>query len=166
VITQLLEFARPMSLEKKATSLQALVRHSLKMVEADAKRKGISIRIDLPELSKEVWIDPDKMEQVLLNLYLNAIESMETQGTLTVELRQHPESPSAEIVVSDTGAGIKDEDLVHVFDPYFTTKASGSGLGLAIVHKIIESHNGEVKIQSRYGGGTSVSVFLPPLTEV
>jgi two-component system, NtrC family, sensor histidine kinase HydH len=109
---------------------------------------------------KEVTLDPDKMKQVLLNLYLNALEAMEKNGTLTVDIRDAP-SDTVEIAVSDTGAGIKKADLAHVFDPYFTTKPSGTGLGLAIVHKIIESHGGEIRVESREGEGTRFVVSLP-----
>jgi two-component system sensor histidine kinase HydH len=63
--------------------------------------------------------------------------------------------------VSDSGTGIKHEDLPHLFDPYFTTKPSGTGLGLAIVHKIIESHGGEVSVESRYGEGATVTIQFP-----
>ncbi len=82
-------------------------------------------------------------------------------GALSVELSWDENSQGARIAVSDTGAGINKEDLVHVFDPYFTTKQSGTGLGLAIVHKIIESHKGEVRVESEPGKGTTVTILLP-----
>ena len=82
-------------------------------------------------------------------------------GSLSVEVFWDNDSRRARITVSDTGIGIKKEDLVHIFDPYFTTKQSGTGLGLAIVHNIIESHNGEIKVESEPGNGTKVTVMLP-----
>jgi two-component system sensor histidine kinase HydH len=161
VIGQLLEFARPMSVRKKATSLQTVIQHSLKMVERDAQAKNIDIKTNLSPEIKEVSIDPDRMNQVLLNLYLNGIEAMEDGGTLSVELNPDEDRKQIRIVVSDTGIGINKEDLIHVFDPYFTTKQSGTGLGLAIVHKIIESHNGEMKVESDPEKGTTVTIILP-----
>jgi len=110
---------------------------------------------------KDVSIDTDRISQVFLNLYLNAIESMEQGGTLCIDSSLDEKSGKVTIVISDTGAGIKREDLVHVFDPYFTTKQSGTGLGLAIVHRIIEAHRGEVRIDSEPGKGTTVTIFLP-----
>jgi two-component system sensor histidine kinase HydH len=96
-----------------------------------------------------------------LNLYLNAIESMESEGSMTVMLRGNVKKDGVEIRVSDTGTGIDENDFAHIFDPYFTTKASGTGLGLAIVHNIVEAHNGEIKVESRLGQGTTVRILLP-----
>ena len=161
VIGQLLEFARPMSVQKKPTLMQTVIQHSLKMIEREAQVKNIRINTNFSPEVKEVPIDPDRINQVFLNLYLNAIEGMEAGGTLSVDLSWDEDSQRIKITVSDTGIGIAKEDLVHVFDPYFTTKQSGTGLGLAIVHKIIESHRGEVRVESEPGKGTTVTVFLP-----
>jgi two-component system, NtrC family, sensor histidine kinase HydH len=161
VVGQLLEFARPLNIEKKPTSLGALVQHSLKMIEADANGRGIKTNTSIPPDMEKAFVDPDKMEQVFLNLYLNAFEAMENGGTLFVELREDDSVGAVRIIISDNGTGIKDEDLTRVFDPYFTTKSSGTGLGLAIVHKIIESHGGEVRMESRHGEGTAVTILLP-----
>jgi len=161
VISQLLEFARPMNIRKKTASLETVIKDSLKMVEGDAHQKGINVDFSGDPQIKEVWIDPDRIRQVLLNLYLNAIEAMESGGTLSVKLRQNDDTGRFRIIVSDSGKGIKNEDLPHLFDPYFTTKPSGTGLGLAIVHKIIESHGGEISVESRYGEGSFVTIRLP-----
>jgi signal transduction histidine kinase len=88
-------------------------------------------------------------------------EAMKHGGSLSVELSRAHTSQEIKIAISDTGVGIKKEDLVHIFDPCFTTKQSGTGLGLAIVHKIIESHKGEVRVESELDKGTTVKVFLP-----
>jgi len=161
VISQLLEFARPLAIQKKRASLQSLIQHSLKMIERQASAKGVQVRSNLPSEIREVELDPDGINQVLLNLYLNAVEAMDQGGTLTVSLHREERSPWVKIVVSDTGRGISKEDLEHVFDPYFTTKQTGTGLGLAIVHKIIEAHGGEVRAESDIERGTTVSVLLP-----
>jgi two-component system sensor histidine kinase HydH len=161
VITQLLEFARPPVIQKKRASLQSMIQHSLKMIERQASAKDIQILSHLPSDVKEVDLDPDGINQVLLNLYLNAIEAMDQGGTLSVSLSVDEGSPWVKIKVSDTGTGISKEDLEHVFDPYFTTKQTGTGLGLAIVHKIVEAHRGEVRAESEIGRGTTVTVLLP-----
>ena len=161
VIGQLLEFARPVKINKKSTSIHTLVQHSLKMIQRQAQEQNINISTNLSPEIKDVSIDPDRINQVLLNLYLNSIEAMEHGGTLSVELSWDHDSQRAKIAVSDTGVGINKEDLVHVFDPYFTTKQSGTGLGLAIVHRVIESHNGEVRVESEPGKGTTVTIFFP-----
>jgi two-component system sensor histidine kinase HydH len=163
VITQLLDFARPLSIVKKRTSFQNLIHHTLKMVERQAREKNIRLEEIIPADMGEVEIDPDRFSQILLNLYLNAIEAMgERGGVLNVALsREKDPSPAVKIAVSDTGVGIKKEDLDHIFDPYFTTKPSGTGLGLAIVHKIVEAHKGEVRVQSDPGRGTTFSIYIP-----
>lgn len=165
VITQLLEFARPLAIQKKRTPLQILINHSLQMIETQAQEKNIEIEKSFASEPLEAVVDPDRMSQVLLNLYLNAMQSMEGKGgLLTVSLsREKGPQPSVRISVKDTGTGIAKEDLDHVFDPYFTTKQSGTGLGLAIVHKIIESHQGEIRVESEPGHGTTVSFYLPLL---
>ncbi|MBW1728778.1 MAG: hypothetical protein JRJ62_14670 [Deltaproteobacteria bacterium] len=105
-------------------------------------------------------IDSDRFSQCLLNLYLNALQAMDTGGRLTIE-NSITEGNSINIEIKDTGSGIKTEDLNKIFDPYFTTKAKGTGLGLAIVHKIIEAHNGQIKIRSVPGQGTVFTIVIP-----
>ncbi|MDD5206295.1 MAG: ATP-binding protein [Desulfobacterales bacterium] len=161
VISQLLEFARPMTVARRPSSPQDLIRHSLRMIQRQALEKEIRIRTDLPEEVQEVSMDPDRVNQVLLNLYLNSIEAMEKGGELTVDLQPAVGRRGIEILVSDTGAGIRKEDLAHIFDPYFTTRPSGTGLGLAIVHNIMESHKGEVRVESEPGKGTRVTLYFP-----
>ncbi|UCH06754.1 MAG: PAS domain-containing protein [Deltaproteobacteria bacterium] len=165
VIGQLLEFARPVAIIKKPTSLETLIKHSIKMVEGQARAKGIKTTTSFSPGIKDAFVDPDKISQVLLNLYLNAIEAMDQGGRLSVSLDWDEHSQIARITVTDTGEGIRKEDLAHVFDPYFTTKESGTGLGLAIVHNIIESHSGEIRVESEQGKGTSVTILLPVSTE-
>jgi two-component system sensor histidine kinase HydH len=161
VIGQLLEFARPLNIEKKPTSILNFLEHSLKLIEGDANKKGVSIEFTKSSETEEVNIDPDRVKQVLLNLYLNALDAMEKGGTLSIEPLIDADSGHIKIIISDSGKGINSEDLAHVFDPYFTTKSSGTGLGLAIVHNIVESHQGEVWIESKLGEGTKVTISLP-----
>lgn len=160
VIGQLLEFARPMNIQLKPTSLQPLVKHTMKMIENQAREKNIEIKTTFSDHVDEVMIDTDRMSQVFLNLYLNAIEAMEEGGTLFIGLT-HLDSGETKIVISDTGKGIAPPDHSRIFDPYFTTKPSGTGLGLAIVHRIVEAHKGEIVVESRQGTGTVVSIILP-----
>ncbi len=160
VIGQLLEFARPMEMKRQWTSIQEVIRHTLRMIEGQAKAKNVAIRTDLPQHIGNIFIDSDKITQVLLNLYLNGMEAMEEGGALTIAVLPH-ESRMVRIDVSDTGKGIDEKDLARIFDPYFTTRSSGTGIGLAIVHKIIESHDGELRVTSEPGKGTTVSIFLP-----
>jgi two-component system sensor histidine kinase HydH len=160
VIGQLLEFAHPMDIHIKPTSLQTLVQGSLKLIEGDLHRKDLQVNVGIASDIPEVIIDPDKFKQVFLNLFLNAIDAMKKGDTLTVEARRAADTRGVQITISDTGRGIKEEELPHIFDPYFTTKSSGTGLGLAIVHKIIESHKGKIRVDSRTGIGTRVTISI------
>ncbi len=160
VITQLLEFARPLTMERVPTALPVVIRHALKMVEGEAHRKGISIETNLDSGIGDVPLDADRMTQVFLNLCLNAIAAMEAGGVLSVSLSPQDER-TVRITVADTGIGIPKEDLHRVFDPYFTTRSSGTGLGLAIVHKIVEAHGGDVRLESEPGKGTTANILLP-----
>jgi two-component system sensor histidine kinase HydH len=160
VIGQLLEFAKPMEMKKHWTSIEEVIGNTLKMIEGQAKTRNVAVRTDLPPHLGDIFIDRDKITQVLLNLYLNAVEAMDKGGTLTVAVLPH-EGSMVRIDVSDTGKGIDEKDLARIFDPYFTTRSSGTGLGLAIVHKIMESHDGELRVTSEPEKGTTVSIFLP-----
>jgi len=106
-------------------------------------------------------VDPDRLNQVLLNLYLNAIESMTGGDELKIELLSDPEADGIDIKISDTGCGISAEDLPKIFDPYYTTKSSGTGLGLAIAHNIIEAIGGQILVKSQPGQGTVFRIILP-----
>ena len=162
VVGQLLEFARPVTISKRPLNLKTFVADSLKLVERQAAEKTIRIQTNLVGLAETVLIDPDKMNQVLLNLYLNAIESMdEGGGSLSVTLAADNPARQATIGIADTGSGIREQDLGHIFDPYFTTKAAGTGLGLAIAQKIVEGHGGAIRIDSKSGRGTTVTIVLP-----
>jgi two-component system sensor histidine kinase HydH len=167
VITQLLEFARPLEMNRVPTLLPAVIRHALKMVEGEARNKGVTFETKFPaEIGENpLPLDADRMTQVFLNLCLNAIAAMEAGGVLRVSLARQDER-TVRITIADTGTGIPKEDLPRVFDPYFTTRTSGTGLGLAIVHKIVEAHGGEVLLESEPGQGTSESILLPQNTEI
>jgi two-component system sensor histidine kinase HydH len=161
VVGQLLEFARPISIKPQQISLQALVTDSLKLIVDQAAEKNISIHVQNNARVDEARIDPDRINQVLLNLYLNAIDSMESGGELKVEISAGGQDRDTVIQVSDTGSGIRPEDLTKIFEPYFTTKSTGTGLGLAIAHNIIEAMGGNIKVTSDSGNGTSFRVTIP-----
>ena len=163
VITQLLEFARPVSITPQQISLKNLMQDSLKLIEQQARAKNITVRDNHSAPFDSFQTDPDRMNQVLLNLYLNAIEAMDKKGVLTVSVLGHEGSESIEITVTDTGRGIKAEDVANIFDPYFTTKSAGTGLGLAISHNIIEAMGGDIKVNSEVNKGTTFTIMLPSL---
>lgn len=154
VISQLIEFARPLALKKEKTAMAGLVRQTVKLVEAEARENNVRIDVRAPENLPEAEVDPDKIKQVLLNIFLNALAAMPGGGSLSVELAQT--TNALEVVVSDTGTGIDEKDLPLIYDPYFTSKPAGTGLGLAVVQKIMEAHGAFLQIESRAGAGTRV----------
>ena len=160
VISELLEFARPAEIKRRPYDLNDLLRHCLQLVQQDASAKQIDIQGNFADELCQVAVDPDRMSQCILNLYLNAIEAMATRGRLTVTSEQtvHQE---VRIQITDTGDGIAAVDLEQIFNPYFTTKSKGTGLGLAIVHKIVEAHDGHIQVESVPGEGTRFTLTLP-----
>lgn len=159
VISELLEFARPIQLELKKTRICELVDKALRLIKYEADPAGIkiisSVEPDLPE----VEVDKDRLTQVLLNIFINAIQAMASGGTLTVNVKAVENSLQFEIL--DTGSGISPQDQANIFNPYFTTKKRGTGLGLAIAFKIIESHGGTITIESLKNKGTTFVISIP-----
>jgi two-component system, NtrC family, sensor histidine kinase HydH len=160
VITELLEFARPTDLKREPTRVGPLLSRSIQLIQQDAANKNISIDLQVNPDIGSVWIDPDRLAQCLLNLYVNAIQAMQAGGTLTVAYTAAG-ADFVDITVTDTGTGISDDQLHSIFDPYFTSKKRGTGLGLAIVYKIIEAHQGHIAVESNMGQGTSFTITLP-----
>ncbi|MCK5487296.1 MAG: histidine kinase, partial [Desulfobacterales bacterium] len=161
VVGQLLELARPISVKKQRISLQDLLKDSIKLIEDRAAAKGISVQTQHAAGVDSVWGDPDRINQILLNLYLNAIDSMESGGELKVALSSDGENSEIFIRISDSGCGISPEHLSKIFDPYFTTKSTGTGLGLAIAHNIVEALGGKITVESDKEVGTTFTVALP-----
>ena len=161
VVGQLLEFARPVSVQKKKTSVNALVADSLKLVERKAAQDGISLKAVPAADDPKIDLDANRVNQVLLNLLKNAMEAMPEGGTLTVTVQRSDDGNGVAVAVSDSGCGIADESLPHVYDLYYTTKPTGTGLGLAIVHNIVEAHGGKITVDSIEGKGSTFTVYLP-----
>jgi two-component system sensor histidine kinase HydH len=160
VISELLEFARPTKLNLKPSNLNELLKHSARLIEQEATAKNVQVQMDLNPDSVRADVDPDRLTQCFLNLYLNALQVMENGGQLTIRSSTRGDD-SVVIDIKDNGAGISPDDLGKIFDPYYTTKPKGTGLGLPIVHKIIEAHQGQVKVRSTVGQGTVFSIILP-----
>lgn len=160
VISELLEFARPTKLKPKPSDLNEILMHSVRLVQQEAAAKNVDIQLHLTPDIPDMNVDPDRLTQCFLNLYLNALQAMEKGGQLTVSSAIREDDIFA-IDIKDNGRGISADDLSKIFDPYFTTKPKGTGLGLAIVHKIIEAHQGQIKVRSALGQGTVFSIALP-----
>ena len=167
---EILDYARPAEPFLKMEDINEIIESCLYAFRIRASHSVVTIETDLANHLPQVYVDRQQMKQVLLNLFLNASESMSSAGgTLTVRshavLRQDGES-WVQIEVRDTGSGIAQSDLEHIFDPFFTTKHhseeyEGTGLGLAIAHQIIQEHKGHVEVKSEMGTGATFFVNLP-----
>ena len=160
VVSQLLEFSRPMRVYVQTGELKPLIEDTFRLVDQQATSAGVTMVLEMADKERCARMDADKMKQVLLNLYYNALDAMPDGGQLLVRVAD-VENGAVCLQVSDTGTGIETKDQPHVFEPYFSTKKSGTGLGLAIVHNIIEAHQGKIQIDSRQGVGTMVRIILP-----
>jgi two-component system sensor histidine kinase HydH len=160
VISELLEFARPSKVDLKPTDINAVLDHSMRLIGQDADAKNIKIDLETNNNLPDALLDPDRFTQCLLNLYLNSIQSMPSGGNLTVS-SDYDGDKLVKVTVRDTGVGINEEDINHIFDPYFTTKAKGTGLGLAVLHKIVEAHDGKIIVHSALDKGTVFTISLP-----
>jgi two-component system sensor histidine kinase HydH len=161
VITDLLDFARPKEPRRESQPLAPIADHALSILAPDlAARKVAVARLFTADLPP-VPVDRDQILRLFINLILNAAESMETGGELTIGLDRRTSPEGIEITVSDTGTGIAPEDRERIFEPFFSRKRKGTGLGLAIVHQIVETHQGTIALESRPEAGTTFRIRLP-----
>lgn len=159
-ITDFLNYSRPATVNSQPTDLRAVIDASLRIVENQAADSGIKISVIEHEDVPRVPADAEFLRSVFNNLFINAIQAMETDGgQLKVKIDAETEFVTVEI--ADTGKGIPHENLENIFEPYFSTKETGTGLGLAIVKKVIEMHNGTITVSSAENEGTTFTIKLP-----
>jgi len=167
LINDLLSFARPSRPNVAEESMNDVVDGIARILETEAKEKGVEITRDFGAKLPKVWIDREQMKQVFMNLILNAIQAMKEGGSIFISTRltAKDEAPHSgqfvQVEVRDTGVGIPADNLDHIFDPFFTSKDEGSGLGLSISHQIVQEHGGYVTVESRVGVGTTFYINLP-----
>ena len=165
VVGQLLEFSRPLAIHRQAVRLKPFLEEAVKLVARQSSETGVTTTLEMVDETLAAVMDADKMSQVMLNLFLNALDAMPGGGRLTVRVSNNGNG-WVQIQVADTGEGIDPSDQPHVFEPYFSTKNTGTGLGLAIVHNIVKAHQGDILVESRPGQGTTVQITLPAAKEV
>lgn len=158
IIENFLRFAKPQNLSLSTVPLETIVGDVLDIVRIRAEVSGIRIDTDV-ERDAVCICDADQIKQALVNIVLNAIDAIGTDGVIAIGARLEPDC--AVFAVEDTGGGIEKEILTKVFDPYFTTKDSGTGLGLSEVHRIVSAHGGRVRAENSGGGGAVFTIELP-----
>ncbi|MBN2036973.1 MAG: PAS domain S-box protein [Chitinispirillaceae bacterium] len=170
IVSNLLVYTRPVKADFRKVQLEILLEEVIDYIEIEIERLGHAITVSRAwDRKKKTFVlaDPEKMEQVIMNLCLNAIQAMPQGGGLTVAIEKPPHKDHEFIgfSIKDTGTGIARDHIKKIFDPFFTTRENGTGLGLAIVKKFVESHRGYINAESKPGKGTALRVFIPRLKE-
>ena len=162
LIRDLLDFSRETIPHKEQVNINEIIKKTISIIEKQVYFENVEIIKELSEGLPEIMIDINQFEQVLINLALNAVESMSDGGKLIVRTMAL-ESTSVIIKVIDTGSGIPEENIDKIFDPFFTTKevGKGTGLGLAVTYGIIQRHGGQISVESSIGSGTTFTITLP-----
>lgn len=160
-VRDLLNFAKPPDPHCIKTHITPVIERAIRFLGAQAKRQNVGINVVIMDDIKEVYIDPEQMQQVFLNIMINAMHSISGGGAITIATYMREEEKEAEISISDTGYGISEENIKNVFKPFFTTRHMGTGLGLAISKNIIEKHGGRIELESSIGVGSNFRIILP-----
>ncbi|MEW6776346.1 MAG: ATP-binding protein [Bdellovibrionota bacterium] len=159
IVGDLLLYAKPLALRKEPSAVSSLIERAREAAAAQAGAKGVRFEVRVEPSSMRVFADPGRLQQVLLNLLLNAAQASPPGGTVRILARE--ENGSVSLLVQDEGPGIAPENLGKIYDPFFTTKADGTGLGLANARKIVLAHGGELRVESSSGKGAAFEIRLP-----
>jgi len=159
ILTDLLQTARPHPPEVRPSDLNTTIEHAVMLARQQVLSKPVQIDLEKDPALPLVEHDSDQMHQVLLNLLLNAVQAIESAGTVRVLI--HGRKDRVLISVADTGRGISPEHLPFIFRPFYTTKGNGTGLGLSLARRIVEDHRGRIEVESEVGHGTEFLITLP-----
>ncbi len=161
VVNNFLSFARPAKPDLLPCKIDEIIEPVIKLLKPEFEKNDISIEKEIEKGLPEISGDAQQLQQVFLNISLNAIQAMPDGGNLYVSIKKI--EPYIKIDFRDTGAGISKENLEKLFTPFFTTKKEGNGIGLAISYRIIENHRGKISVESELNRGSGFSVKLPYL---
>ncbi len=172
-------YAKPVRPDPSASHIKKIIQEVIMLFKRKMHEQNIEIKEFYARDLDKVFVDANQIQQVFLNLFINAMDAMSGGGTINISARnalqpqpfvdRRKRAPALlseryiEIQVSDTGAGIPTEALEQIFDPFFTTKTNGTGLGLSIVYQIVKEHGGQIEVQSEAGNGTIFFILLPAL---
>lgn len=178
LLRTLFSYAKPREPNRKKYQLETIIKEVLILIEDRIKKGNIDFETRLSDSLPSVFVDFHQIQQIFINLFINAIEAIENGGKLIIEasiletqlqpkdrrntrLPETKKTQYVQVKVIDNGCGIKQEQLNRIFDPFFTTKATGTGLGLSIVYRIVEEHKGDIRVDSEPGKGTTFTILLP-----
>ncbi|MCU0530712.1 MAG: ATP-binding protein [Syntrophales bacterium] len=165
LVKGMLDFSRPAPPQLKKESIHRALEDAVALMDSQFAKHGIRVVMNLADEVPDIVFDNRQIQQVFVNMLLNAMQAMPEGGTVTIETRVGGETKELSrylsVYISDTGIGIPRENFSKIFDPFFTTKPEGTGLGLSIAHKILEQHGALMEIRSRIGQGTMFIVRFP-----
>jgi len=166
IVRQLVDFSRPTSDQPQSTDVNSVIRSAVGIIKFEERAKNINFHVDLDQNLPLVKLIPDQLQQVIINILVNAIDAMESSGEdLYVQTRKM--NHSIQIKIKDTGIGIPKEHVKRIFEPFFTTKevGKGTGLGLTVSYGIVKKFGGDIRVESTPGKGTEFTIILPVKTE-
>jgi len=166
IIQGLLEFSRDSEPEKIMCNINDIVEKALNILENEFRLKHVHLKKSLFGELPDILLDSNQIEQVFVNLLINAVESIKDNGVITISSQFDPDKNCARIDIADNGMGIHPDHVAKIFDPFFSTKAKGTGLGLAVSYGIIQNHHGDIKVFSQLGKGTLFTIEIPLLQEI
>jgi two-component system NtrC family sensor kinase len=168
IVKGLLEFSRHSEVHTELADLNEILQDTLSLVTRQAQFLNVTVAVDYDPQLPPVMADKSELEQVFMNILMNAVQAMRERGTITITTRHGAPDHFVEVLISDTGCGVPPDKIGQVFDPFFTTKESGqgTGLGLSIAYGIITSHRGTISVESEVGKGSTFKIRLPMASAV
>lgn len=161
IIQELLEFSREGEPKVVLSKINTVISKAIHLLENEFRLRHIQLKVDLPNHVPEILIDENQIEQVLVNVLLNAVQAIEQKGIITIRSSVAPDRKNVMVEVSDTGCGIPPEHMPKIFEPFFSTKPKGTGLGLAVTYGIVQKHGGRISAFSEPGQETRFTVEFP-----
>ena len=159
IIEEFLSFSKSRRLELHDYPIASVLQKIINLIQEEAREKGITIHASLPDDKLVIAMDMDKIQQALLNIIKNAMESIEGKGEITIKTAMENKN-LFKVVITDTGCGMTGEEVEKIFNPEYTTKEKGLGLGLTLAHEIIRGHGGEIRVWSEKDKGTTFEILL------
>ncbi len=165
LVKELVDFSKPHKYETEMTDIRMIIKRASELIRPELRKKNIAYTEHYEELDYELPLNKNQILEVFLNLFLNAVDAIDDKGTISVKGKigrpSFKKTDYLAITVSDTGCGIKKENLSKIFDRYYTSKKTGTGLGLAVVERIISAHGGTLSVDSTWGEGADFTLYFP-----
>jgi signal transduction histidine kinase len=165
IIQELLEFSRDQQPQKTPTAINPIIEKALSILENEFRLHHLTVEKDLSAKMEQSLLDESLIQQVFVNLLLNAVHAIGENGKVIVRSYPDPQGKNILVEIEDTGCGIRSEHLSKIFEPFFSTKPKGTGLGLAVSYGIIHNHQGDIRVTSKKGKGTCFTLEIPILHE-